>query len=256
MGTAVPYQALAPYYNRVMSHVDYPGWALHLKALWRTYHGAKPPARILEIAAGTCPFASNPIFPNAFTVFTDLSPTMLRTATRTAPGAVHELSPRRIACDAQNLPFKKPFDLAVMIYDSLNYLLQPEDVLRAMKETHRVLQPGGLFLFDVTTATCSRRHFADSLDFEELDGCTSVRASRYDAATRLQLNLFTLFVAGADGRYDRREEVHRQRIYPIATLRRLAGRAGFTVKACLADFSFNPGTERSERLHFVLQKDS
>ena len=250
MGVTVPYQALAPHYNRVMSHVDYPGWARYLKALWRTYHGTKPPARILEIAAGTCPFAAHPIFPKAFTVFTDLSPTMLQV------GAQHAAPRPRIACDARALPFKEPFDLAVMIYDSLNYLLQDQDVLLALKETHRMLQPGGLFMFDVTTATCSRRHFADSLDFEELDGCTSVRASRYDADSRVQLNLFTLFVAGSDGRYDRREEIHRQRIYPISTLRRLASRAGFTVRACLADFSFKPGTERSERLHFVLQKKS
>lgn len=253
MDAAVPYQALAPFYNRVMSHVDYPGWARYLRAAWRKYHGVKPPGRVLEIAAGTCPFATFPLFPKAFTVHTDRSPAMLTVGARHASPL--QVSPLLcVTCDARALALRGPFDLAIMIYDSLNYLLRPEDVICALKEARQVLRPGGLFIFDVATETCSRRYFADSIDFEELDGCASVRASRYDARRRVQLNLFTLFVVGADGRYDRREEVHRQRIYRIAALGKLARRAGFSVRACLADFTFRPGSEKNERVHFILQR--
>jgi SAM-dependent methyltransferase len=253
MDAAVPYLALAPDYNRVMSHVDYPGWARYLRAAWRKYHGVKPPERVLEIAAGTCPFASLTLFPKAFTVYTDRSPAMLSVGARHA-SPLQEPPLLRVACDARALALRGPFDLAIMIYDSLNYLLQPEDVICALREVRQALHPKGLFIFDVATETCSRRYFSDSIDFEELDGCASVRASRYDARRRVQLNLFTLFVAGADGRYDRREEVHRQRIHRIAALRKLARRAGFSVRACLADFTFKPGSERNERIHFVLQR--
>ncbi len=231
-----------------MSHVDYAGWTRHLRALWRKYHGTKPPGRVLELAAGTCPFAASPLFPGAFTVYTDQSPSMLRVA----PAGV-----RRAACDARSLPVRGPFDLAVMIYDSVNYLLRPEEILAVLKETRDVLGPKGLFIFDVTTETCSKNHFADTLDFEELYAPTAgniIRVSRYDARTRMQLNLFTFFTMGTDGRYDRREEVHRQRIYPVAALKKLAERAGFQVRGCLAEFTLKPGSDENERLHFVLQK--
>jgi SAM-dependent methyltransferase len=255
---SLPYGALAPHYDRVMEHVDYAGWAAHLRGLWRGAQGKdrKGPARVLELAAGTCRFASPPLFPSAFTVYTDLSPAMLRQAPAGIP---------RVACDARALPFKTPgepagrkadgaFDLVLMVYDSLNYLTEPEGVLAALGEARRLLRPGGVFLFDVTTSTCSRRHFADTLDFQEIGGSAVVRASRFDAETETQLNLFTFFTLGPDGRYDRREEVHRQRVYPAARLKKLAREAGFSLRGCLADFTLNPGSDRDERLHFVLQK--
>jgi SAM-dependent methyltransferase len=263
---AAPYGALAPHYDAVMAHVDYPGWASHLRGLWRGAQGSrKHPARVLELAAGTCRFAAPPLFPNAFMVHTDLNPEMLRQA----PAGT-----KRVVCDARALPFRSPsglsvkparaakasgeaidaFDLVLMVYDSLNYLMQPEEVLQALAEAKRLLRPGGVFLFDVTTSTCSRRHFADTLDFQETEGAAVVRASRYDAETGTQLNLFTFFTAGPDGRYDRREEVHRQRVYPAADLKKLARESGFSVRGCLADFTLKPGSDRDERLHFVLQK--
>lgn len=253
-----PYGSLAVHYDTVMEHVDYPGWSKHLRGLWRTVRGrtgkAATPRRILELAAGTCRLAEHALFPGVFTVHTDLSPQMLATA-RARAGK----RPVRSACDALALPFrdgtaKSGFDLALMVYDSLNYLTRPEEVRRAFDETLRVLAPGGVFLVDVTTETCSRRHFADTLDFQETGAGAVVRASRYDAESRTQLNLFTFFTIGEDGRYDRTEEVHRQRVWPAAFLKKTAREAGFTVRACLADFTLKPGGDRDERLHFVLQK--
>ena len=90
------------------------------------------------------------------------------------------------------LPLREPFDLAVMIYDSLNYLLHPEDILHALREVKQVLRPQGLLHFRRDPLeTCSRRHFADTLDFEELYAPTAgnvIRVSRYDARSRMQLN--------------------------------------------------------------------
>ncbi len=285
---SAPYASLAVHYDAVMAHVDYPGWSQHLRRLYTLAHApgegfpqrkgtpsvraprstppGPTPTRILELAAGTCRLARHPLFPGVFSVHTDLSPEMLACAS-------HDLvedaaAPHRAACDARRLPFRdgedgdgsdhgpgtRGFDLVLMVYDSLNYLTQPEAVRRAFDEARRVLTPGGIFLFDVTTETCSRRWFADTLDFQETGAGSVVRTSRYDAASRTQLNLFTFFTLEDDGRYLRTEEVHRQRIWPASFLKKTAREAGFDVRACLADFTLSPGTNRDERLHFVLQK--
>ncbi len=247
MAGAAPYQAMAPFYDRIMAHVDYDAWARHVRTLWHRFGGATPPRRVLELAAGTCPFAAPPLFPGAFLLHSDCSPAMLRAAAAPA---------RRAAFDARALAVRGPFDLLLMLYDSLNYLLRGEEVLRTLRQAKAVLRPGGLFVFDVTTAQCSRRHFADGVDAEELAGGAYVRRSRYLEKTRLQINAFTFFLndAGGGGSTVTREELHQQRIYPASALRRWAERAGFRVRACLAGFGFRPGTDRSERLHFVLER--
>lgn len=285
---SAPYASLAAHYDTVMSHVDYPGWSLHLRRLHDLAHApegftgrtgapvrkpraagstvAVQPTRILELAAGTCRLARYPLFPGVFSVHTDLCHPMLACAVTDETGTNEPppAAPRRAACDARRLPFRdavpdasdaaRGFDLVLMVYDSLNYLTQPEAVRHVLDEAYRVMAPGGVFLFDVTTATCSRRWFADTLDFQETGAGSVVRASRYDAGSRMQLNLFTFFTLEDDGRYVRTEEVHRQRIWPAAFLKKTAREAGFDVRACLADFTLNPGTDRDERLHFVVQK--
>lgn len=286
--TRLPYSSLAVHYDTVMAHVDYPGWSQHLRRLWtmarsldgtdafaaarpgvsptpkkfpsrsKTSPQAAAPRRILELAAGTCRLAGFPLFPDVFSVHTDLSPEMLACA---APVDLNEqdetkdVYPRRAACDARLLPFRdQEFDLVLMVYDSLNYLTSLDEVRAAFDEALRVLEPGGIFLADVTTETCSKRWFSDALDFQETEAGSVVRVSRYDAESRMQLNLFTFFTEEADGRFVRSEEVHRQRVWPASYLKKTAREAGFMVRACLADFTLEPGSDRAERLHLVLQK--
>src|SRR6185436_13834315 len=146
------------------------------------------------------------------------------------------------------------FQVCLMIYDAVNYLMHEEDVSRCFAEVLRVLEPGGLFLFDVTTEANSRRHFEDTLDYGELDGCSYVRASRYDRKARLQTNEFTFFVDDGEGRWRRFRESHQQRIYRVSRLRALARKAGFQAAGVFDGFTMKPGREASERLHFVLRK--
>lgn len=257
-----PYRALPDFYDAVMAHVDYEAWGNYLQRLW-VREGLKP-RRILEIAAGTCPLHRTGAFPaEAETVYTDLSAAMLaapqkrRTAAASAwarPG----LSPMpdlRACCNAMALPFASGrFDLAVMVYDAFNYLMDKRGALACLTEAHRILSAGGLFIFDVTTRTNSQRHFTDFLDIEELPGATLIRRSTFDAESDVQQNAFTIFVEDENGRFRREEETHQQRVFALADVATWAEQAGFEVRGRFAGFSLKAGTESSERVHFVLKK--
>jgi SAM-dependent methyltransferase len=159
----------------------------------------------------------------------------------------------RVAANALSLPFKPGFDVVLMVYDAFNYIMTEEDAVRCLSEVRRVLVPGGVFIFDVTTEANSRKHFEDLLDFGELEGCTYVRESRYDRDARLQRNDFTFFVEGDPGRFAKVKESHQQRIYRLAKLKAMARKAGLTVEGCFDGFTLDPGGEESERIHFVLK---
>jgi SAM-dependent methyltransferase len=160
----------------------------------------------------------------------------------------------RVAANALSLPFKGHFDLCLMVYDALNYLMDDEDVDRCFRETLRVLAPGGLFIFDVTTEANSRKHFHQAVDYGELEGCTYFRESRFDKETRVQGNDFIFFVEGSEDNWRKVKESHQQRIYKLDRLKAIAKKAGYKVEGMLEGFTFRPGREASERVHFVLRK--
>lgn len=240
------YRTIAPYYDWIMAHVDYDAWGRYLARLWKKY--GSEPRSILELGAGTCPFARRDVFPaSASVIYSDLSPFMLSQAPALSPDC-------RVAANALALPFRNRFDLCLMVYDAINYLMEEGDVSRCFRECLRVLAPGGLFIFDVTTEANSRKHFHQAVDFGELEGCTYFRESHFDRESHLQGNDFIFFVESREGHWRKVKESHQQRIYKVERLKSLAGKAGFRVEGLFEGFTFRPGKEGSERVHFVLRK--
>jgi len=243
------YDGLAPIYDYVMRHVDYVEWAEYVRSLLERHGDGVQ--RLIELACGTG---------NATLEFDrlgydvagyDASPAMIDVARGKA-----ETLRRDVAFavrDLRRLGQIGPVDAAVCLYDSFNYLLQPGDVDTALAEVWRVLADGGLFIFDVCTEENSLRHFSDMRDAEEGPGFVYSRHSYYDREQRLQFNAF-------DIRYDEGpvhvRETHRQRIYRCDELVERIGRSGFDLLACYDGFSLRKGSEKANRVHFVLRRQS
>lgn len=240
------YRIIAPYYDWIMAHVDYDAWGRYLVKLWRKF--GQDPKTVLEIGSGTCPFARREMYPaEARVYYSDLSQYMLAQAHDVAAN-------KRVAANALALPFRGPFELCVMIYDAINYLMEAEDVTRCLEEVFRILRPNGLFIFDITTEENSRRHFHQAVDFGEMAGCTYFRESGFDREAQLQTNDFIFFVEGKRDCWQKIKESHQQRIYKIDILRACAENAGFIVAGVFEGFTFRTGRDASERIHFVLRK--
>ena len=243
----LPYEGLAPIYDFVMRHVDYVHWANHVHGVLQQ-HGS--PRQVAELACGT----GNIAFALADLGYEvsgyDVSEAMVRVAAGKADG--DPSAPRFAARDLRNLSGLGPFDAAVCLYDSLNYLLALEDVGHALAEVHRVLSAEGVFIFDVCTERNSLQHFRDVRDVEQGPEFHYSRHSWYDASERLQYNEFD--IRYADG--TRRQETHVQRIYPHDDIVAAVESSPFELLATLDGFSHRPGSEQSDRVHFVLRRSA
>jgi SAM-dependent methyltransferase len=137
-----------------------------------------------------------------------------------------------------------------VLYDSINYLIESDDVLRLFSEAARILKPNGRFIFDAATPFVCETAFRD---YEEKDvspqGFPYVRRSWYDAEQKIQYNHFTIRFNG-----QHIEETHQQKIRSLREWRKLLAESPLQLVAAYGGFGFKPAQKTAERIHFVCEK--
>ncbi|MDZ7337552.1 MAG: class I SAM-dependent methyltransferase [candidate division KSB1 bacterium] len=244
----VPYARLAEIYDYVMRHVDYQLWAEHIDLLLTRARVPRGP--LLEMAAGSGSLSWHLRRLGWAPVLCDLSPQMLRQAA--AKFRQRGVSVPMWVADMCHIATLRRFPAAVCVYDSMNYLLCPEDWALMLQGTADCLEESGVLVFDVCTALNSRRNFRHYRERESGPGFTYTRKSRYVDAIQLQINQFDIELASAPGVVFR--ETHRQRIYSLREVEAMVEASPFFVEASHCDFSLKPGSEQCERVHFVLRR--
>lgn len=246
MGNAAqaPYQGLAPIYDYVMAHVDYGAWAAYIHALFARF--APNAIRVADLACGTGN-VSFALYRLGYEVTgVDRSEAMLQVAREKAAGTDVEF----IEQDLRQLAGLGPFDAVTCLYDSFNYLLSPADLDAALRGADAIVQPGGLLVFDVCTERNSLRYFRNMRTSERGPGFSYERHSIYDPDRRLQSNHFRIRRDGSDVAL---EETHVQRIYRVASVAARVEASAWELLAFFDGFTFDEGTEESDRVHFVLR---
>jgi SAM-dependent methyltransferase len=177
--------------------------------------------RILDLACGTGSLLVRLEAPGRAVTGLDLSREMLLQARKKGSGA------RLVQGCMTALPFRRPFDMILCLYDSMNYLLEESHLVAAFGEARRLLANGGLFLFDLNNRIAYEEVWAEGGIYEAEGEAGRLRIrSRYNKAIGL---------GEADVEVERREEgrsvvyasVHRQRHYPAAEVASHLRRAGF-----------------------------
>lgn len=232
-----------------MRHVNYERWANYLivlfaKADFRVKH-------VLDISCGTGSLLTQlGQYDFELTGF-DESFNMVRIARKKFQQANLAIpvwcgTMRHFAC-------ARPFDAVVSTYDSLNYCLQPEELQTVFEHASGLLRPGGLFVFDLCTDKNSRQHFVNYIERDGADEFEYVRQAYYLRKKRIQVNEFT--IQWHDHDHDRTyHEIHRQRIYRIDEIKAIIPAMRFEVVGIYDGFSRRPGSEKSERVQFVLKR--
>ena len=244
---AAPYTLLAEGYDTVMEHIDYEAWADYVHALLMEHHGAV--RSILELGCGTGSLA---LALQAYGPFayrgTDGSEAMVRVAQRKARAA--KVPVTFTPADFRALPSLPPVDAVLLLYDGLNYVLEPFEIATLFEQVHRALKPGGVFVFDQSTPLNSLNHPDGFDDAGRTDAFEYLRTSRYDPATHLHTTLFRL---GVDGKTF--EETHVQRAYELAEIEYLVAQSPLNRVAAYDGFSLDPADASAERIHWVVQKE-
>lgn len=148
----------------------------------------------------------------------------------------------------------------VSVCDSLNYLLEDEDLTECFRLVNNYLDPGGIFIFDFNTRYKYETVIGDSVIAENREDCSFIWENYYDADSGINEYDLTIFVkepeASSSGRelFSRFQEVHFQRGYTLEEMRSFIERSGLAfVRAFDAD-TLGAVTGTSERIYCVAQE--
>jgi SAM-dependent methyltransferase len=249
------YSALAPLYDRIMSHVEYDQWVLYIKRILEIYGECSVP-RIFEIGGGTGLLGSKLSVQGFRYIGSDRSFHMCRQALKRGVPF--------FTADARHLPFKNTatFDIVLFLYDGINYLQTLEAYCAVFEQVHKRLHDRGLFLFDITTLSNSLSNFSDFLDAGEFDGHFYFRRSYFHAIDSMQYNDFTIFKEiknhGSEERgravFEKSFEHHAQKVLQAKQIKDAIPDRLFEVVGIWDNFSFKRYSSGSDRVHFLLKK--
>ena len=237
---------IAPHYDALMANVPYGLWASYISQLaLLAGRPIWPRSKLLDLATGTGSVAVHFAQRGCDVTGIDLSAAMIEEAKRKA--AEEELNVLFLCRDLADFDLPSEFDHAVCLYDSLNYVLDPDDLKRAFANTRHALRPGGLLIFDVNTV----RALEEELFTQDNRPGTDVEyhwVSRYDRKTRISRVQMEFHILSTDEEFS---IIHRQRAYTDAEIRSYLAHAGFAPVAVYDAYRVTPPNPDSDRVFYV-----
>ena len=143
---------------------------------------------------------------------------------------------------------------AVSICDSMNYILEEDDLLRVFSLVNNYLDPGGIFIFDLNTVYKYQEILGEQTIAEDREECSFIWDNFYDEEEMINEYDLTVFVQEEGDLFRRYCETHYQRAYSLETVRALIEKAGMEVLAIYDAFTYNKPKPDSERVYFVARE--
>ena len=142
----------------------------------------------------------------------------------------------------------------VSICDSMNYILDDEDLLDVFKLVHNYLDNDGIFIFDMNTMYKYREILSDNTFAEDREESSFIWENFYDEEAEINQYDLSLFVQEEDGRYRKYEETHLQRAYEQNTVEELIKESGLELLHVYDAFTRELPAADSQRIYYVCRR--
>jgi SAM-dependent methyltransferase len=233
---------VAPFYDELMQTVPYRMWVSYYLLLLA--HQNVHPKTMLDVCCGTgtlCELLTEEGF--RLSGF-DLSPGMIERAK--AKAKAKGLDIRYEVMSASSFDMGERFDAAFSFFDSLNYIIDPDELQKAMHRVAAHLPSGGSFIFDLNTAYAFEQKMFNQQQIKDKSRIRYKWTGDWNPATRLIEVRMQFWKGEAEF-----EEVHVQRAYADAEIRHMLASAGFHEIKAFHSYTLNPPRYKSDRVHYM-----
>lgn len=144
----------------------------------------------------------------------------------------------------------------VSVCDSINYLLEDEDVILTFRLVNNYLLPEGLFIFDFNTVHKYETVIGDATIAENREYCSFIWENYYHEDEQINEYDLTVFVRENEttDSYRRFQETHYQRGYQLRQMQDYLRQAGLVFVDAVDADTHREVTDTSERIYIVARK--
>lgn len=243
------YTSFARVYDMFMDNVPYGEWCDYITGLLKEYGISN--GLVLDLGCGTGSMTELLAARGFDMIGVDCSEDMLEIALEKRMASGRDIL--YLQQDMRDLELYGTVRAVVCLCDSINYLLDVQDLETVFRLVNNYLDPGGIFIFDLNTEYKYRELLADRTIAENRDEGSFIWDNYYDEESRINEYDLALFIpaeeadagkmgegAGPDcetgaasgsgtsgeGLYRKYQETHFQRAYTLDEIREALERAG------------------------------
>lgn len=242
------YSDFASVYDELMTEIPYDTYAEILDLAT----GGIADKRILDIGCGTGLLSVKLAKMGGIVTGVDISPDMISVAQQRAE--VLSLPIAFVEQPMQQLEGFEGFDVAVIAIDSLNYVIEREEVAATLIKIYQALSVGGVLLFDVHSTYKMDEIFMESPFTFDNGSIVYIWETEEGDEPHSVYSELAFFVRNVDGSYKRFDEVHYQRTFSVHDYVEMLETIGFSIERIFADWEDEPPHEESERVFFQVRK--
>lgn len=258
------YTDFAYVYDTFMDATPYEEWAAFIKSMMEK-HGISKPEKttdtlasernlVLDLGCGTGTLTEMLAEDGYDMIGIDNSDSMLELAIRKREKAGHETL--YLLQDMREIELYSTVGTVLSVCDSLNYILEKEELMQVFALVHNYLFPGGLFLFDFNTVYKYAEVIGDTTIAENREECSFIWENYYYPEEAVNEYEVTVFVKEEADRYRKFSETHYQRGYTLEEMKEMVEAAGFSIREILDAETKKEAGFQSERIYVVAVKEA
>lgn len=244
------YTGFAAVYDMFMDNIPYGEWCTYLEGILKEY-GVED-GLVLDLGCGTGKLTRLLAMDGYDMIGVDISEDMLEIAMEHQAEEGGEIL--YLLQDMREFELYGTVRAVVSICDSMNYLMEYEDLVQVFSLVNNYLDPNGIFVFDLNTPYKYQEILGEQTIAENREEGSFIWENYYDEEEAVNEYDLTLFIREDDGRFRKYEETHYQRAYSLKTIKKALEEAGMVFVEAYDAFTKEPPKADSERIYVVARE--
>lgn len=268
------YRDFAGVYDEFMDATPYGAWCERLQSLIRQYGISKTVPEeetaglseeelalasernlVLDLGCGTGTLTELMAEAGFDMMGIDMSYDMLQVAMDKRMESGHDIL--YLCQDMRELELYCTVGTVISVCDSINYVLEEEEVIETFSRINNYLYPKGIFIFDFNTTYKYGEVIGDTTIAENREDCSFIWDNFYDEDTHINEYDLTIFVREGEPQeelFRRFQETHLQRGYDLQEMLHFVKKAGLEFVTALDADTNGEVTETTERVLMVCRE--